>query len=58
MDPTANLEEQLRLAAKILFDMDKDVAPNKHDAYNLAMLVESLHNWMEKGGAKPKQWKR
>jgi hypothetical protein len=55
MDPTANLSEQVGLAATML---DKD---SEHidtgDALRLAELVIALHEWMLAGGFLPVQWR-
>lgn len=64
MDPTANLEEQLRLAAQLNAvnqypeDMDANAkADLLHKALRLAELVEALDGWIRGGGFPPKQWK-
>ena len=63
MDPTVNLEQQLR-EAKAIAECDKvDHAVTAcpfcaDDAARLAQLVISLDEWIRKGGALPTQWKR
>lgn len=54
MDPTSNLEEQLRLA-KLLTSTE----PSENDAIRgarLAELVIALNEWIRKGGFLPRQW--
>ena len=52
MDPNANLDEQLRLANKILrSDKWTDA-----DAERLAELVEALDGWIDRGGFLPQHW--
>jgi len=52
MDPDANLNEQLILAARLL----RDETPDLTDVVRLAELVESLHSWLGNGGALPAMW--
>ncbi len=55
MDPTENLKEQLRLAAR----MASDTALWSHaDAERLAELVIALDEWISKGGFLPAQWQK
>ncbi len=58
MDPDANWEEQLRLAADIL--NEEDGGPGNHvlAAGRLAELVLSLNDWLSKGGFPPKAWQK
>jgi hypothetical protein len=59
MDPTANLREQLALAASILDNDDKDDNQIVAASVNLADLVIGLNEWITKhGGFLPKQWSR
>lgn len=51
MDPTANLKEQLELARETV---DGSRGP---DMAQLAELVLALHEWLERGGAVPEQWR-
>lgn len=53
MDPNANLEEQLRLAGRMLTD-----GPHDQDALRLCELVEALNEWIERGGFLPARWTR
>ena len=53
MDPTANLEEQLRLANGILSEDEDDLVA---DGDRLAKLVVALNEWIKKGGFLPKPW--
>lgn len=57
MDPNANLEEQLRLAQRMLdvYDRHND---NGADGARLAELVEALDAWLAKGGFLPERWQR
>jgi len=55
MDPTANLEEQLRIAQHIM-EIDEAEQIDPTEAYRLAELVEALHNWILGGGFLPKEW--
>ena len=58
MDPTANLNEQLVIAERIMRHMDEDRYPDEQDARRLAELVEALHNWIRNGGFLPAQWSK
>ena len=52
MDPTANLEEQMELAQRMLTSTFSG-----SDAMRLAELVDALNTWLAKGGFLPRQWK-
>jgi hypothetical protein len=55
MDPTANLKEQLELAAAMQGTMDcKDY---DEAVIRLVELVLALHGWISGGGFPPEQWK-
>lgn len=55
MDPTANLREQLELAKELMDQLLSDeVFEDK--AGRLAELVETLNDWIERGGFLPEQW--
>lgn len=65
MDPDANLAEQLTIAAEI--NAIRDSIPDDgtmtaelerlaHLAFRLAELVESLDEWIRKGGGLPRAW--
>lgn len=56
MDPDANLEEQLRLVARINGYRDQDEIPEEDDVWRLAELVEALNEWILRGGALPTKW--
>lgn len=60
MDPNANLEEQRRIAARILqwtVEDAEDGAGELHaDACRLAELVEALDGWLSKQGFLPSDW--
>ncbi len=49
MDPNANIEEQLSLVRRI-------IAGDAVDIGRLAGLVQSLDEWLTKGGAPPARW--
>lgn len=52
MDPTANLKEQLHIAARVRAGLAAS-----YEVDRLAELVEALDEWICKGGFLPKQWK-
>ncbi len=57
MDPNANLEEQRKLAHRLL---NKEELPDYDIAtlgLRLAELVLALDEWLYKGGFYPKRWK-
>jgi len=54
MDPTANLEEQLRLA-RALVEADE---PDADDTRRLAELVLALNDWLCSGGFSPPSWRK
>lgn len=54
MDPTANLRKQLAVARRIIAG-EGSVEEN---AVELAELVLALHEWMNKGGFPPEQWRQ
>lgn len=62
MDPNANLEEQLELVARLLYeeaedDIDEDYLQDRADmAIRLAELVEALNGWITRGGFLPRAW--
>lgn len=58
MDPKANLEEQLRLAAQIIAQLDDSPDDSvstfvEDKALRLAELVQALDGWRRKGGFDP-----
>jgi hypothetical protein len=58
MDPTTNLEMQLRIAN---FVMRSDFLPGtdaRDKLERLSELVLSLNEWITKGGCLPKTWDR
>ena len=62
MDPTANLKEQLELAATLIAaaEAGQEEAPmpwDMADVLRLAELVVALNTWLAKGGFLPRQWK-
>ena len=66
MDPNANLQEQRKLAARLL-ELPADELGNytpaeQSEAYfaglRLAELVEALDQWITKGGFLPDGWQR
>lgn len=61
MDPTANINEQREIAARIMVAVDcadsaGDFTVDKDDAYRLAELVQSLDQWISGGGFLPARW--
>lgn len=56
MDPDENLKQQLEIAAKILDDVDNERRLDHDAAIRLAELVQSLDEWVKKGGFLPKEW--
>ncbi len=59
MDPNANLEQQLVLAAKIQSDY-ADAEGNgidQDDANRLAELVLALDGWLSRSGFRPERWR-
>jgi hypothetical protein len=58
MDPNANLEEQLRLAARIVEDGDSGVGASSLHADRLAELVLALNEWITNGGFLPERWRQ
>jgi hypothetical protein len=55
MDPTANLTEQINLADEMLRGTS---VPSSQDAFRLAELVTTLHEWITSGGFLPNQWNK
>lgn len=51
MDPTANLQRQIRLAASIL----TDAHDREDNGLELAQLVIDLQKWLSRGGFSPTQ---
>lgn len=58
MDPNANLQEQLDIAAAILESVDAEEGIDVDDAARLAELVEALHGWISGGGFLPSAWRK
>jgi len=56
MDPTANLQEQLELAAEFLAE-EVRYPDQLEKAERLSELVLALHEWITKGGFLPEQWR-
>ena len=56
MDPKANLEEQKRLAATIIQNLNDGCDVSEYDAARLAELVIALDEWISNGGCSP--WAR
>lgn len=54
MDPTANLDEQRRIIARMTADGSESI--DSGDALRLAELAEALDNWITSGGFLPAQW--
>lgn len=58
MDPSANLTEQLKIAARIQAANVTDDDCLVNDAERLADLVLALDEWICKGGFLPERWTR
>lgn len=59
MDPTANLDEQRRLAKRLTeHDYQFDDTEMVNDGYALAELVLALDEWISKGGFLPDSWEK
>lgn len=54
MDPNANLQEQLELAARMLDEESEHI--DTGDAVRLAELVLALNDWILGGGFLPRRW--
>jgi hypothetical protein len=57
MDPDANLEEQRRIV-EALKGIDLSADDEMNEAERLVVLVESLDEWLSKGGFLPQAWQR
>lgn len=53
MDPTANLEEQLSIVARMSCGDGSE-----QDRDRLCELILALHEWMAAGGFLPRPWRR
>ena len=60
MDPTANLREQLEIAARLTADESpyRSITERIADSDRLAELVLALDEWIGKGGFYPGPWQR
>jgi hypothetical protein len=60
MDPNATLEELRKLVARVHKDYEDPDGNgvDQDDADRLATLIESLDQWITKGGFLPKAWSR
>jgi hypothetical protein len=58
MDPNANLEEQRRLAARIIEDGESGMGVSTIHGDRLAELVLALDEWIKNGGFLPEAWRR
>lgn len=58
MDPNANLQEQLRIAQRILdaSELEDDNILESGDAERLSELVLALDEWITRGGFMPSRW--
>lgn len=57
MDPDANLNEQRRLAEKLMRAIDHSRPLDHHDVRLLVELVIALDEWISQGGFAPRDWK-
>jgi hypothetical protein len=53
MDPTANLQEQLMLSSRIIYQIENDRPVRLEDSHRLAELVVALDEWRRSGGFDP-----
>jgi hypothetical protein len=58
MDPNANLQEQLRLAERIVEDGESGMGASTLHADRLAELVLALNEWISNGGFLPEAWRK
>ena len=58
MDPDANLEEQLRIASRLIEAIDNERRIRPDDVEGLASLVLALDEWIRGGGFLPADWHR
>lgn len=56
MDPDSNLKSQRILAETILANIDAGQQPAEEHVDRLCHLVQSLDEWITKGGFLPKDW--
>jgi hypothetical protein len=56
MDPSANIEEQLRIASRLVRQSDEDKPFRQVDVARLAELVIALDEWIVNGGFVPRRW--
>ena len=56
MDPNANLDEQVSIAAALLKEWDFHGTVDIYDSARLAELVIALDEWIRKGGSLPNLW--
>jgi hypothetical protein len=59
MDPDANIEQQIDLASRIIFQYENDLDEEiSEEAFELAEHVISLDDWLVKEGFLPKRWRK
>lgn len=58
MDPNETLRQIRAIAARILAREGNDVQETAEDATELALAVDSLDRWLNRGGFLPHDWKR
>jgi hypothetical protein len=58
MDPHANLEEQLNLASRLIYEQENERPSKPQDIIRLAELILALDTWIKRGGALPSEWQR
>jgi hypothetical protein len=56
MDPNANLEEQLNLASRLIYEQENEPPSKPQDIIRLAELILALDAWIKRGGALPCDW--
>lgn len=61
MDPDVNLEEQRKLAARLIAQIDSEPADDVidlDDVDRLIELVQALDQWISRGGFLPQAWQK
>jgi hypothetical protein len=57
MDPNANLTEQRKLSALLMYQTENDRPVDLIDVLRLAELVIALDEWIARGGFLPDAWR-
>lgn len=56
MDPNATLARMMVLSTRIMSTVDQGKDPSRSDADELAECVDSLNEWVKRGGCLPTAW--